>query len=782
MKNSEKKQLLEEIPKVLPVIPTMDIVVFPNMVVPLLVLDEKIIKGINEALDGDKQVLLLAAKPQEEGYQGPIGIQDLYEVGTVANVMRAMNLPDGGLKVLVQGVVKASVEEILPNEDVLRVKVCPEPIESSKLKKEQFDIRVKHVVSLLEETGEAGGLYGIDLNALISQVNDPERLVDFILSHVSLNVEQLQELLSKKSIDDMLDCVRAHLESKVEVAKVEEQIRNNTRESINKSQREYFLREQLKSIQKELGDDSESDIQDLKNKLESIEMPEEAKSEATKQLRRLERTSPDSLEATVLRNHLEWMFALPWGIYTKDNVDIKHAKVVLDEDHYGLDLIKDRILDALAVIALKDDGKSPILCFSGPPGVGKTSLGQSIAKAMGREFARISMGGVHDESEIRGHRRTYVGALPGRFVQAIRKAGSMNAIMMIDEVDKVGNSGKGDPSSALLEVLDPEQNSTFYDNYLGVHLDLSKVMFIATANDLSAIPGPLRDRMEIIQLAGYTREEKCEIAQRHLVEKAMKLAGVDGKGIEINKEVLDELIDGYTRESGVRSLERMIQKLCSKFARSILEGTSGVKFTAKNLPDYIGPRMVPVEEFEHKSKIGVTNGLAWTPYGGEVLQVEAVLMPGTGKFILTGQLGDVMKESAQAAVSYARAHAEDFGIDREMFTDYDLHIHVPAGATPKDGPSAGVTLLSSIFSVLTKRPINGDFAMTGELNLQGLVLPIGGVKEKILAAKQHGLHHIILPMLNQADMSMLNGADKDLDIHFVSSVEEVLDHVLLPTA
>jgi len=756
------------------------VVVFPNMVVPLLVMDEKIIDGVNEALEGSKKVILLVAKPQEDGYQGPIGTEDLYKIGTVANVMRTMKLPDGGLKVLVQGIVKASVEEILNDENILKVKIKPIELVPSKLSKEKLGIQIKEMISLLDVSGELGGLYGDDVHSLISQINEPERMVDFVLSHLNLRVDQAQDLLEKKSVDEMIEGVRLHLDGIAESVKVEEQVRSSTRESINKSQREYYLREQLKAIQKELGDDLESDLEELKTKLQELDMPEEARTEAMRQLRRLERTSPDSLESTVLRNHIEWLLALPWGVYTKDNIDIDLAKKSLDEDHYGLTQIKDRILDSLSVIAMKSDGKAPILCFVGPPGVGKTSLGQSIAKAMGRKFARISVGGVHDESEIRGHRRTYVGALPGRFIQAIRKAGSSNPFLMIDEIDKVGSSQKGDPSSALLEVLDPEQNNAFYDNYLGVHFDLSKVMFVTTANDLSTIPGPLRDRMEIIQLAGYTKEEKNEIAKRHLVNKAIELSGLAGKGVEIPEEVIAEVIDGYTRESGVRELERIIQKLCSKYARAYLKNHKGVLFDNKNLVEFLGPRKVLLEEFEHKSKVGVTNGLAWTPYGGEVLQVEAVLMPGVGKLILTGQLGDVMKESAQAALSYARAHADVFDIDRKMFTDYDLHIHLPAGAIPKDGPSAGITLLTSIFSVLTSRPINGDFAMTGELNLQGAVLPIGGLKEKILAAKQHGLKNLILPSRNKGDIVTLDGVDKGIKIHWVEDVDEVIKQVLLP--
>jgi len=782
MDEQNKEKFLEEIPQNLPVIPTIDVLVFPNMVVPLLVLDEKIIHGIKEAIEDKKMVLLLAARHQEEGYNGPIGVQDLYEVGTVATIMRAMDLPDGGIKVLTQGVVRARVDEISTDDDVLHAYITAVPFEESTQPKEVLEEKIKKIASMGEKITESAGFLGADFHAILSQMQDPERMITFILSHLNLRIDQAQGLLEKQSLDELVDGAYECLQNYLEVAKVEEQIRTDTREQINKSQREYYLREQLRAIQKELGEEGDSELEIFKQKIANMSLTDEAKTEATRQIRRLERTSSDSLEATVLRNHLEWLLAMPWGIETKEKIDIKRAKQVLDADHYSLNLVKDRILDYLAVMALKEDCHAPILCLSGPPGVGKTSLGRSIAHSMGRNFARLSLGGVHDESEIRGHRRTYVGALPGRFVQAIRRAGSSNPLIMIDEIDKIGATGKGDPSSALLEVLDPEQNNTFYDNYLGVHFDLSKVMFVATANNLLTIPGPLRDRMEIIQLAGYTYEEKMEIAKRHLIEKAIEKSGLTDKGIIFSSVVLSELVHGYTHESGVRELERQIQKLCSKYARAFLEGSKKISFTLKNLPDFLGPRINPAEELLHKNKVGVTNGLAWTPVGGEVLQVEAVLMLGSGKLILTGQLGDVMKESAQAAVSYARAHAEEFGIDRKVFTEYDLHIHLPAGAIPKDGPSAGITLLSSIFSVLTQRPVNCDFAMTGELNLQGNVLPIGGLKEKILAAKQYGLTNVLLPKQNKKDMIALDGVEKGVKIHWVEHVDEVLNFVLLPNS
>jgi ATP-dependent Lon protease len=628
----------------------------------------------------------------------------------------------------------------------------------------------------------SGRLFGPDFQAILAQIHDPMRIADFILSHLNINVTQAQGLLEKENLVDLLNGIHDFLGSEFELDSMQERIRTNARDSINRSQREYYLREQLKAIQKELGEESDNELDDLKSKLDKMPLTEEARLEASRQLKRLEKTPPDSMEATVIRNHLEWLLGMPWGVYTKDNNNIEQAKATLDKNHYGLDEIKDRILDFLSVRFLKQDCNTPILCLFGPPGVGKTSLGSSIASCMGRNYFRISLGGVYDESEIRGHRRTYVGALPGRFVQAIKKAGSCNPVIIIDEIDKIGQTNRGDPSSALLEVLDPEQNHSFYDNYLGVHFDLSKVIFIATANDLSTIPGPLRDRMEIIQIAGYTQEEKLSIAQQHLVAKAIKNCGLEDRGVSLDTPVINSIINSYTREAGVRELERYIQKLCSKYARSLVENKKAINFTDLNIAEYLGPNKIYGSTITHSNKIGVTNGLAWTPYGGEVLQVEAVLMKGSGKLILTGQLGDVMKESAQAAITYAKAHAEHFNIESKVFADYDLHIHLPAGAIPKDGPSAGITLLTSILSAYTGRPINGEFAMTGELNLQGEVLPIGGLKEKILAAKQHGLKNIIIPMSNKNDLLGLDKIFEGLKILFVEHVQEAINHVLLPHA
>jgi len=793
MKNKDKEPTNftpEEIPSVLPVVPTIDVVVFPQMVVPLLILDEKIIKGVEKALEGDKKIFLLAARQPQGDFQSPISISDLYEVGTVGNIMRIMRLPDEGIKILIQGVAKAHVEEILADNDELSVKIKPFEQEDKKDKKEQTEKEkeeqkalvtqeIQKLLGVVEKIAASGRVFGPDFQVILSQIEDPERVADFILSHLNLTVDQAQSLLETTSIQDLLRSIHEYLNKEVVVKDVEDKIRSHARDSMNQSQKEYYLREQMKAIQKELGDDGEQELEEFRKKLQTLPLPEEVRIEGTKEFKRLGRTAAESMEATVIRNHLEWLLGLPWGKHTKDNLDIAHAQKVLDEYHYGLDEIKDRILDYLSIKALKEDCHVPILCFAGPPGVGKTSLGKAIAESLGRNYYRISLGGVYDESEIRGHRRTYVGALPGRFIQGIRKSGSMNPLIVIDEIDKIGMSNRGDPSAALLEILDPEQNNTFYDNYLGVHFDLSKCMFVTTANDLATVPQPLRDRMEIIHLSGYTTEDKQEIAKNHLIKKAINNAGLEKHNVVIDKKTVEEVIGGYTRESGVRELDRLLHKLCSKYARSLVEKKKELVFTSDNLEGLLGPRKIPKEHLIKANKVGVSNGLAWTPFGGEILQVEAALMPGSGKLILTGQLGSVMKESAQAALTYVRAHADLFGVEKKKFADFDVHIHLPAGAIPKDGPSAGITLLSSLLSAFTGRAVSGNYAMTGELNLQGDVLPIGGLKEKMLAAKQNGLSNVIIPKLNQKDLKGLDKISKGMNIVLVDNVQEVVKHVLL---
>lgn len=778
----DPKKNVNEIPSILPVIPTMDVVIFPHMVVPLLVLDEHIIAGIEEALEGSKKVMLLATKQPVGGYQGPIGVQDLYKVGTVANIMRTMRLPEGGVKILVQGLVRANVDRILADHDVLSVQLTPLEFKNniSNAEQAELDMALKRIFNLVDSMVAAGRIFGPDSQVILSQIKDhPEKIVDFLLSHLNLDVQQAQNLLEKNTIIELLEGVHSELTRQREISKVQEDVRRDTQEAVESSQREYYLREQLNAIRRQLGEEKDTEFEEFKRKFETLPLPQEVQTEVTRQFKRLEKIPPDSMENMVIRNHLDWIMALPWGKYTDDMLDIAHAKKVLDQDHFGLKEIKERILDYLSVRTLKTNCQAPILCFAGPPGVGKTSLGQSIAKALGRKFYRISLGGVHDEAEIRGHRRTYVGSMPGRFIQAIRKAESSNPVLMVDEIDKVGKDQRGDPSAALLEVLDPEQNNTFHDNYLGVPYDLSKVLFVATANDLSTIPEALRDRMEIIELSGYTNDEKIEIAKRHLVRKSITNFGLDEKNLTISEEVISTIVNKYTREAGVRQLERYIQKLCSKYARSLVEDNKPIEFTPENISDYLGAQRAQSHNTLHIHRVGVSNGLAWTPYGGEILQVEAVLVPGTGKLLLTGQLGEVMKESAQAAVTYARAHGDHFKIEKDLFDKYDLHIHVPAGAIPKDGPSAGITLLSAVISALTRRPVNSQYAMTGELTLQGEILPIGGLKEKILAAKQEGLTHVLVPKLNEHDLKRLGELGKEMNIILVENAQEVLDRVLM---
>lgn len=772
------KNVQESIPKTLPVIPTMDVVVFPHMIVPLLVLDERIIKGINQSLEESKMVLLLAAKKQITDQQGAIGTQDLYNIGTVASIMRLIKIPEGGVKILVQGISKAKAVELIADENTLCAKIKEVSFDFNQDDPE-LSAQIRNIKELAEKMAASGQSFSPDFHMILAKIQDPEKIADFILSHLNLTVERAQELLETKNLKDFLSEIYQQLSQEIEVAEVQERIKSNARDSMNKSQKEYYLREQLRAIKKELGEDDGEEIEVIREKLSKLTLPEEVSGEINRQLNRLERMAADSMEATVTRNYLDWVMALPWNKETKDNLNIGNAKTVLDEDHYGLKEIKDRILDFISIKNLKGDGYAPILCFAGPPGVGKTSLGKSIARSLGREFVRISLGGVKDEAEIRGHRRTYVGAMPGRFIQAIRKAGSLNPIIMIDEIDKLGADFRGDPSAAMLEVLDPHQNKTFYDNYLGVPFDLSKVIFIATANNVEAISDPLRDRMEVIHLSGYTHEEKMHIAKDYLVQRALNDSGLEQQKIGISDDVIKDIILNYTREAGVRQLERTIRKLYQKAARIFVEEEKVVGFSLENIDKYLGPRRFSDEEANHKDQIGIANGLAWTSYGGEMIKIEAVLMPGKGRLILTGQLGNVMKESAQAALSYARSNAKSFGINDKIFAQTDLHIHVPAGAVPKDGPSAGITMLSSILSAFTHRPLNAQYAMTGELNLRGDVMPIGGVKEKLLAAKRNGIANIIFPHKNKNDMVGLEELLNDINVIWVNSAEEVLQHVLM---
>lgn len=771
---------LGQTPKIIPIVPTIDVVVFPHMIVPLLVVDERIVNGVNQAQETNKLVLLLASKTQGATSSGAISTSDLYNVGTVATLMRVVQVPEGGVKILVQGICRALVGKIDSDEKTLLAHTSA--IDMSVGSEEQeVEAHTRNIKELAAHICQQGQSLTPDFHLILSKMTDPDKIADFVVSHLNLDVPQAQRLLEAKTHSELLLQVYQFLKKESEVFQVQEKIRNTTRDAMSRSQKEYYLREQLRAIKKELGEEDAEDIEVMRKKLEELPINDEARLEIKHQINRLEKIAPDSMESTVVRNYLDWMFSLPWNIRTTDKLDIQHAQKILDEDHYGLKDIKERILDFMSIRTLKQDCRTPILCFVGAPGTGKTSLGKSIARSLGRTYYRISLGGVKDESEIRGHRRTYVGAMPGRFIQAIKKAGSLNPVIIIDELDKIGADFRGDPSAAMLEVLDPEQNKAFYDNYLGVPFDLSQVIFIATANSLDTISGPLRDRLEIIQVEGYANPEKVVIARKYLQRKAALNSGLEGKDIALNDDLLEFLITHYTREAGVRQLERVINKLYAKAARELVEDKKLSEFNLLNVENYLGPRQFREDWYNMHNEVGVCNGLAWTSYGGEMIQVEAVLMPGKGKLILTGHLGDVMKESAQAALSYARAHAQQFNIEHDLFQSHDIHIHVPAGAVPKDGPSAGITMLSAILSILTNRPIDAHFAMTGELNLQGHVMAIGGVKEKILAAKRNGINHIILPEKNKNDLQGLDDIMNDIDIILVGHADEVLDRVLLKT-
>ena len=774
---TQDQSIQEQLPEQIPIVPTMDVVVFPHMIVPLLVLDEKIIEGINQALDTENKTVLLVASKQGENKDNAISTSDLYTVGTVASIMRVINVPEGGIKILVQGMCKADIKDIHTNNN-LYASIDPRtftPDDNSHI-----DQQVKQLKEIGEQMANAGQAPTPDFHVILSKMQDPEKIADFVLSHVNLSVEQAQSLLEAQDYASFLEGLAQALIRGVEVSEVNERVRNHARESMNQAQKEFYLREQLKAIKKELGEDDAEEAEKYRELLDQLSLDEESYNEVKRQIGRLEKISAESMEAAVIRNYLDWVTSLPWNTMTEDNLDINHAREVLDEDHAGLEKIKERILDFISVRSLKHDSSTPILCFAGPPGVGKTSLGKSVARALNRQYYRVSLGGIRDEAEIRGHRRTYVGSMPGRFIQAIRKTETKNPVVVIDEIDKVGSDFRGDPSSALLEVLDPQQNATFYDNYLNVPFNLSHTIFIATANNLEDIPPALRDRMEIIQLHGYTWEEKLNITKDYLLPNALQDAGLKDNNVTIREDVITKLIHEYTREPGVREVERLCKKVYSKVARSLVEHNQILEIDPDNLETYLGPPPFKSEEHDSENQVGITNGLAWTSCGGEIIKIEAVIMPGKGNLYLTGQLGDIMKESAHAALSYARSHADTFEIDPKVFTDYDLHIHAPAGSVPKDGPSAGVTMLSSILSALTQRPISSEYAMTGEINLRGNVMPIGGVKEKLLAARRNKIPRVILPARNKKDMQECENMADDVEIIWVDHADEILERVLLP--
>jgi len=770
-----------KIPKSLPVLPLRDMVVYPFIISPLSIARESSIKAVDVALSENRMVLLLAQKDKEKN---DVAGSDLFKIGTVAVIMRMLKLPDGRIRVLVQGVCRAKVEDYLGAKSYLIAKierVVEPPPEVDSIEREAL---MRGAKKALERSSSLGKTVPSEVMVIANNLEDPGRLGDLIASNLELKVEDAQGILETIDPVERLKKVSQLLKRELDLLAMQQEIDSLARDEIDKSQREYFLRQQMKAIQHELGEGNElaEEIERIRQKITESGMPVYAAEEVEKQLRRLERMHPDASETATLRNYVEWLVDLPWSKETKDNLDLKAAKRILDEDHFGLDKIKERILEYLAVRKLKPEGKGPILCFVGPPGVGKTSLGKSIARALGRNFVRISLGGVRDEAEIRGHRRTYVGAMPGRIIQGINQAGSSNPIFMLDEVDKLGADSRGDPSAALLEVLDPEQNNSFRDHYLGVPYDLSKVMFIANANLIDPIHPAFRDRMEVIHLSGYTEEEKIQIAKTHLIPKQIGENGLSPANLRYSVASIRALIGSYTREAGLRNLERLFASIGRKVARKTAEGKTGVTVvTPQSLESFLGPALVLSDEALPVDQVGVSTGLAWTATGGDILHIEASIMKGKGALILTGHLGDVMKESAHAALTFARAHAADYGIPENLFSECDLHVHVPQGAIPKDGPSAGITMATAIVSAFTNRPVRKDVAMTGEITLRGNVLPIGGLKEKVLAAHRAKIKTIVMPEANRRNLVEIPKAlKKDLEFVPVSHVSEVLEVAVLP--
>jgi ATP-dependent Lon protease len=785
---TKKRSSAEDVPNVLPLLPVRDLVVFPYMIAPLRVTRPISLDAVNSALASEERLCFIVAQRDSADEDPKPGA--LYRTGTVGVIMRMRKLSDGGLKILVQGLCRARVQRFLTEQPSYRVRldVFEDAGPTSTVEMEALTRNVRQNV---ERVAELGRTLQPELAMVLQNVEDAGRMADLVASNLTLKLPEAQAILETDDPVQRLTKVNQALENEIGILELQNRIQSRAKEEMSKTQRDYFLREQMRQIRHELGDaDSFRDeLEDLRGKIEKAALPIEAKGEADKQLRRLEMMSPESAESAVVRSYLDTILELPWGEPTEEPVDLKSARQVLDNDHYDLEHVKERILDFLAVHQLRRGAQGPILCFLGPPGVGKTSLGRSIARALGRKFVRISLGGVRDEAEIRGHRRTYVGALPGRILQGMKQAGTRNPVFLLDEVDKMGSDFRGDPSAALLEVLDPEQNHTFRDHYLGVPYDLSKVMFIATANLTDGIPPPLADRMETLRLSGYSEEEKLVIAERYLVPKQVAEAGLTERDLTVSKPVLRRIIGEYTREAGLRELERMVARLARKVARRIVESGSrpakkGAKVSAKgpgaavpldDLPRLLGPpRFIPDEKRE-ADEVGIANGLAWTPVGGEVLHIEAQLMAGKGNLILTGQLGEVMKESAQAALSFARAQALAIGLRSDFFADREIHIHVPAGGVPKDGPSAGVTMASVLVSLIAGIPLRRDVAMTGELTLRGRVLPVGGVKEKLLAAARLGIRLALIPAANFPDLAELPDAIRQkMKIEPVRTMQEVL--------
>ena len=764
------------LPDALPILPLRETVTYPDTLTPLAVGQERSITLVNEVLSGNRMLAMVASRNPELDRPGP---DDLYGVGVAGTVARMMKVPDGTLRILVQGSVRIRILDYVSEEPYLVAKIeeMPDVIEAST----ELEALTRNVQSTFSQIIEAIPYLPEELQLAVANLDEPSALSHLISGALRISTEEKQELLETVDVTKRLRRLSEILTRELEVVQLGSKIQSQVESEIDKGQREYFLRQQLKAIQEELGegDEQQAELSELRQRIAEAELPEEAQKAAERELSRLEKLPPVAAEYGVIRTYLEWLVDLPWSKGTEDDLDIGHARKVLDEDHYDLEEVKDRILEYLAVRKLNPDSPGPILCFVGPPGVGKTSLGRSIAKALGREFERISVGGVRDEAEIRGHRRTYIGALPGTIIRALRDAGTRNPVFMIDEIDKMGADFRGDPSSAMLEVLDPAQNVTFRDHYLDLPFDLSEVLFIATANILDTVPLPLQDRMETIQLAGYTVDEKLHIARRYLVPRQLKANGLKASQIEFADPALRAIIEEYTREAGVRNLERVIGTVCRKVARDVAEGKAKgkVRISAKRARELLGKRRFFSETRRRTKDPGVATGLAWTPVGGEVLFVEATAVPGSGSLTITGQLGDVMKESAQAALTWVRRHATEIAPDLpdDWFATHDIHVHVPAGAVPKDGPSAGVAMTTALASLITNRPVRNDVAMTGEVTLTGQVLPIGGLKEKSLAAQRAGIKQVIVPDRNEGDVEEISEQEREgLDFVYADDIGDVL--------
>jgi ATP-dependent Lon protease len=776
----------QEIPPELPVLPLRDTVLFPNSFMPLAVAREASVRLIDEAMDGSK---LIAVFTQREASVEEPREEDLYRTGTATHIHKMFKLPDGSLRLIVQGISRLRLGTVTQLHPYLRAEVT----EAEEVEREgdrlEIDALMRNIKHNFQQVVSLSPLLSDDLQTLAANIAESGKLADFIASSLpTIGTPVKQEVLDTLDVRARMDMLNRVLIKELEVLELGSKIQSQVQSEVGKNQREYFLREQLKAIQRELGEDDEQakEIEELRQRIAAAGMPDAVLKEANRELERLARMPVAAAEYTVSRTYLDWLVALPWSVRTDEVIDLARTKRILDADHSDLEKAKDRILEYLAVRKLNPEVKGPILCFVGPPGVGKTSLARSIAASLDRKFVRVSLGGMRDEAEIRGHRRTYIGALPGQVIQGLRRAESKNPVFILDEIDKLGADFRGDPASALLEVLDPEQNNTFRDHYLDVPFDLSEVLFITTANVLDPVPPALRDRMEVLELPGYTEDEKLQISREHLVDKQVKNHGLTGEQLMFTEAALRTVIRGYTREAGVRNLEREIGALCRKVARRRAEGAeAAVSITPELVATMLGaPRYLDEEVEERTRKPGVAIGLAWTPTGGEVLFVEATRMAGTGTLTLTGHLGDVMKESARAALSWFRTHARDFGVSPEFFQAAEIHLHVPSGAIPKDGPSAGVTMAAALASELTGRPLRGDIAMTGEITLSGRVLPIGGVKEKVLAARRHGIRHVVLPRQNEKNVNedLSEELRRDVTVHLVTTIEEILDLVMLPAA